>query len=572
MTDEFDDEGAWPTDDEAEFEDVTLDLNPAKLFGKQQKSGNLSFDFLQSLADGLNPDRKVEKSIWEPLPGPQTMAFYSEADEMFYGGSAGGGKSDLMLGLSLSELSPHKKAIIFRKSYGELKDIRVRGLEILSGTGAKFKAGTAMRFDNLPYDKSLELGSVGSWGQAQKYKGRPHDLKLFDELPDISEIVYTFLIAWNRSAIPGMRTRIVAAGNPPTTTEGQWVVRRWRAWLDPSHPNPAKHGELRWFATLDGDDTELDEHTYPEGSQGKPFQFLNKKGIVENIAPASRTFIAARVTDNKYLMATDYMTRLQNLAEPFRSQLLLGDFGLSMKADPYQVIPTEWARLSQERYKKAREDGTLKRYEQANTAFGLDVSEAGGDTTQLAKLTAHIIQWIKAIEIDVVAESLNAEEKGLKFDKSDPMLLPKKQADLIEVYMGKSKGSVIGLDAIGVGIGVGSHLRLKRMTVMPIKGQRGIDEYDETGQFQFINLRAYLWWRLREAMNPARELPLMIPDDPKLFAQLTAPKFMRTSNDRIQIESKKTIKERLGYSPDMAEAVMYALYALRKNGVALRVV
>ena len=31
------------------------------------------------------------KAIWFPNPGPQTQAFESPADELFYGGSAGGG-------------------------------------------------------------------------------------------------------------------------------------------------------------------------------------------------------------------------------------------------------------------------------------------------------------------------------------------------------------------------------------------------------------------------------------------------------------------------------------------------
>lgn len=37
---------------------------------------------------------------WRPLPGPQTMAYSSPADELFYGGAAGGGKTDLLLGVA----------------------------------------------------------------------------------------------------------------------------------------------------------------------------------------------------------------------------------------------------------------------------------------------------------------------------------------------------------------------------------------------------------------------------------------------------------------------------------------
>ncbi len=49
---------------------------------------------------------------WAPNPGPQTEAFFSEADEIFYGGQAGGGKTDLAVGLSLTE---HKRSLILRR-------------------------------------------------------------------------------------------------------------------------------------------------------------------------------------------------------------------------------------------------------------------------------------------------------------------------------------------------------------------------------------------------------------------------------------------------------------------------
>ena len=42
-----------------------------------------------------------DPSVWVPQDGPQSMAYHSLADVVFYGGSAGGGKTDLLLGLSL---------------------------------------------------------------------------------------------------------------------------------------------------------------------------------------------------------------------------------------------------------------------------------------------------------------------------------------------------------------------------------------------------------------------------------------------------------------------------------------
>ena len=72
---------------------------------------------------GGAPDRDREKVLglarksmatrpWVPNVGPQTEAYYSEADEIFYGGEAGGGKTDLGIGLALTE---HKRSLILRR-------------------------------------------------------------------------------------------------------------------------------------------------------------------------------------------------------------------------------------------------------------------------------------------------------------------------------------------------------------------------------------------------------------------------------------------------------------------------
>jgi hypothetical protein len=44
--------------------------------------------------------RNTGTMAWVPNPGPQTQAFVCEADELFHGGEAGGGKTDLGIGLA----------------------------------------------------------------------------------------------------------------------------------------------------------------------------------------------------------------------------------------------------------------------------------------------------------------------------------------------------------------------------------------------------------------------------------------------------------------------------------------
>ena len=93
--------------------------------------------------------------------------------------------------------------------------------------------------------------------------GRPHDFIGFDEISNFTFGQYIFLTTWNRTEIPGIRTRIISAGNPPTNTEGEWVIRRWAPWLDPGHGNMAVQVRFAGSPTL---------MTKEEVEDGKPFK------------------------------------------------------------------------------------------------------------------------------------------------------------------------------------------------------------------------------------------------------------------------------------------------------------
>ncbi|MEG1065756.1 MAG: terminase, partial [Comamonas sp.] len=112
--------------------------------------------------------------LWVPQPGPQSVAYLSDADIIFYGGAAGGGKTDLLLGLCLTT---QKHSIIFRRQSVQLTGIEERMSSILgSRTGYNSQDGVW----RLPGGRVMELGSVKDVGDWMKYQGRAHDLKAFD--------------------------------------------------------------------------------------------------------------------------------------------------------------------------------------------------------------------------------------------------------------------------------------------------------------------------------------------------------------------------------------------------------
>ena len=91
---------------------------------------------LQAALGKLNPDHMAVidrllqpklRADWLPVPGPQTDAYRSKADLLLYGGAAGGGKTDLLIGLALTQ---HNRSVIFRRAYVDLRAVEDRLIEI----------------------------------------------------------------------------------------------------------------------------------------------------------------------------------------------------------------------------------------------------------------------------------------------------------------------------------------------------------------------------------------------------------------------------------------------------------
>ena len=70
-------------------------------------------------------------SGWSPNPGQQKLALDSEADELFYGGTAGGGKTDLLYGAAYTQ---HKRALLLRRTNKEASRFIRRFSEIVGHT------------------------------------------------------------------------------------------------------------------------------------------------------------------------------------------------------------------------------------------------------------------------------------------------------------------------------------------------------------------------------------------------------------------------------------------------------
>jgi hypothetical protein len=353
-------------------------------------------------------------------------------------------------------------------------------------------------------------------GDEKKYQGRPHDLKLFDEITSFPESQFRFLITWLRTSNKGQRCRVICTGNPPVDSQGEWVIRYWAPWLDKDHPNPAAPGELRWFAVIDGKDVEVEN--------GEPFRHEGK-----SIRPQSRTFIPSRVQDNPFLMETGYEATLQALPEPLRSQMLEGDFTAGKDENPFQVIPSVWVAAAQVRWSEQGRQVPMD-------SVGQDVARGGR------------------------AETVIARRHGAWYDKllCYPGVATPDGPSAAAVAMSAVRdGAPIHVDVIGCGTSPYDHLNQAGVHVVAVNGAGASHGTDKSGKLRFYNLRAELWWKIRESLDPAA-VPLMaLPPGQDIRADLCAPTWSLRSG-KILIESKEDLMARIGRSPDKGDAIVYA--------------
>jgi len=524
-------------------------------------AGSLDVDEIEKILAGLPPEDLAEvQSLVQaeldqpfiPNAGPQTRAFESEADMLLYGGAAGGGKSALMIG-AIARM--HSSALVLRREATQLDGLVEFSRTIFAKiAGAKFTEQNKTWRWGERMDKILRFAGLKEEDDWRKYAGNARDCFAFDEAAEFTKSQVFSLIGWLRTVRPGQRCRIILATNPPRGGDGAWVLEEFAPWLDPMHPHPAKEGELRWAIVVAGETTWVDDdrHRYAHDGEvrlatDEEVARKDERDMLDRIVkPMSRTFIGARLNDNPYLRNTGYRAVLQGLPEPLRSQLLKGDFLAGREDHDWQVIPTEWVVAAQERWKAAPE----KR--RRMLAIAADVAIGGADNAMIGSL--HHGWWFGPLHA----------LRGI--DVKSPTDIGRKLLEL------RQDGADVSVDLTG-GWGSGVKAWLQEQQEIDCHGivfneRSGGSTSD--GKMGFVNLRAEMWWRLREALdptNPNHEHMIALPPDARLLAELTTPRWELRGTD-ILIESKIDVRKRVGGSTDRADVVVMLWH--RKDYATLR--
>lgn len=268
-------------------------------------------------------DLEQTHDIIEPQEGPQTEFLQSNADIVFYGGSAGGGKTYALLLEPLYDIQNKDfGAVIFRRttkqvtSEGGLWDTAI---DVYSPLGAKanqinltlkFPWGSKVTFAHMEYEKNR-----------LDWQGSQIPLIGFDEITHFTWKQFVYMLSRNRSA-SGAKSRIRGTCNPDPDS---WVRRFIDWWIDEDgYAIPERSGVVRYFV-IEGDDViwaDSPEDLIADSSKRRPKSF---------------TFIRSSIEDNKILLDKDpdYLANLQALTRVERAQLMDGNWNIRATAGSY---------------------------------------------------------------------------------------------------------------------------------------------------------------------------------------------------------------------------------------------
>jgi phage terminase large subunit len=131
----------------------------------------------------------------------------------------------------------------------------------------------------------------------------------------------------------------------------------------------------------------------------------------------------------------------------------------------------------------------------------------------------------------------------------------------------------VGVDPVGVGAGTVNELRdtigpmgwgVQALygAATPLRfAAKGAEDDWMPDANSFANLRAQMWWQLREDLRLGR---VALPPDDALIRELTTPRY-RVQGGKTLVEAKEEIRKRLGgASPDRADAVVYGNWVRRR--------
>jgi hypothetical protein len=231
----------------------------------------------------------VIEKVWKPFSRQEDFIGLPDGIfEGFYGGAAGGGKSDVITMLPILRQfheNPNYHGIVFRRTFPELE-------ESLLMVARKWYPYFGAKYNDQKHSWTFPSGAVQRFSYLQTDEdARSHDTAQyhyigFDELTHFTEFQYTYMISRIRRATKELPVIIRSASNPGNVGHS-WVRSRFVA--------PFRQGY---------------------------------KALYDKISDTYRIFIPSKATDNPHIMENDpnYINRLRLLPLVEQKAKIEGDW------------------------------------------------------------------------------------------------------------------------------------------------------------------------------------------------------------------------------------------------------
>lgn len=243
--------------------------------------------------------QRAKQRPWSPHTPTERQKLFLDLTclEAFYGGAAGGGKSDALLMAALQYVDqPKYAAILFRRTYTDLAlpdALMAKAHEWLSGTKARWiDKDKTWKF---PSGATLTFGYLESENDKYRYQSSQFQFVGFDEASQFTEGQYTYLFSRLRKLADSPVPLRVRAASNPGGVGANWVYDRF-----------------------------IPEDFNPE--QAREVKVWDKPGVNDEGTPVHRVFIPSTLNDNPHLDREGYTRSLANLDPITRAQLLRGDW------------------------------------------------------------------------------------------------------------------------------------------------------------------------------------------------------------------------------------------------------